>query len=254
MSNRIWVIITAVFSLAVLALGFLLGVQPRLNEIGANAVELANSEMNNVSQEARLAALKKQYEEIDELRAELAILRSSVPTDTEFAAFIRQLESTATNNSSVVTNFAASAGEAYTEEEPEPPAAPSGDTDAAEGDTPATEADAEAPTAAVGAVTLIGLPVAITAISGDADSLFNFLSDLRTGSRLFAVVDFAFNVTVENGAVIYTLVVNGHIYSILDPNATEVSESEPEAPVEEPAKTEDDEEMPTPAPTETTTP
>jgi type II secretory pathway pseudopilin PulG len=85
-TNRIWALGTVIAIVAVLALGYLLGVQPMLNRLDAAKAETVTTQANNAAQEATLAVMKGQYENLDELRDELEVLRISIPgtLDSDF--------------------------------------------------------------------------------------------------------------------------------------------------------------------------
>ncbi|TFC04612.1 hypothetical protein [Cryobacterium mannosilyticum] len=197
--NRLWVIGSVLLMGAILAFGFLLGIQPQLKVASTANAERLSVEASNRAQSVVLARLKDDFAGIDKVRAELAPLNLSVPDGTEMPAFVDQLSSLAVQSQVSITGMVVADAVAYA-----PVVAPAAIAPAAEAPAAGAAASpAPAPTdaAAAPAVPATGgiPPVAdprITAgnfaslalqitIKGDYDRVLDFVSGLQTGPRLF---------------------------------------------------------------------
>lgn len=90
-NNRIWNIAGALVIIAALVGGWFLGVSPQLD-----AMNRANSDREqlvdrNALAELQIAALKKQFEKLPELEAELAEVRKSVPEVSNLETFTAEI-------------------------------------------------------------------------------------------------------------------------------------------------------------------
>jgi hypothetical protein len=216
MNNRIWILGTVIVSLGVMVLGFVLGIQPKLTEMTNNAADLAAAESQNAASLAELEALKVQYENIDEVRAELESLRQSLPADGDYPGFLAELEAAAQATGTTISSYSQTAAIVY---------------------GPAAVADASDPSAApVNGGTLLGIPVSMSLANTDSAMLFDFLNRLRLGNRLFLLGDFSF----ASGDGSYTLSLSAHFFTLIDPNAVPadaVNASDPAAPEATPVPT-----------------
>ena len=99
-----WVIGTAFGVLVIAAFAWLFGVSPRL-EAAAEMREEAESEQSRIDTlEIELASLRKDFDNIETFRADLAALRVQVPTDELVPDVIRQLTAHAFGAGVVITN------------------------------------------------------------------------------------------------------------------------------------------------------
>ena len=229
MSNRIWIIGTALVALAVVGLGFLLGIQPKLTEMQNNAAALATAESLNASTQAELEALRVQYENIDEVRAQLEELRKNLPVDGDYEGFLVEMDAAAQATGTTITTYSQGIPIIY---------------------GPAAVADATDPAAApTSGGTLLGIPISFTLSSTDPAGLFAFLNQLRLGERLFLLGDFVFTTTEEGS---YTVTLNAHIFTLVDPSAVPIEATTPPVVEETPVPTETPTE--TPVPTDSATP
>ncbi|HEX7834045.1 MAG TPA: hypothetical protein VF479_01095, partial [Pseudolysinimonas sp.] len=87
-ANRIFFLIGGIVIVAVLALGFFLGVSPLLDKAAASDTERQTVEAENSAQLAVLAQMKDQYAQLDELNAQLEELQLSVPARAQVEDFI----------------------------------------------------------------------------------------------------------------------------------------------------------------------
>lgn len=200
MNNRIWILGTAVVCIAVIALGVLLGISPKLTEIQSNSASLLQLQGQNAAYQAELAALKQQYEDIDKVRDELEELRRGLPADADYANFIREVEAAAVATGTTVMTYTQGAPVVY-------------------GATVAEGADTGTADAPISGGTLLALPVDMQIFSvGDGALLF--LDELRTGDRIFALGNFDLSISITGEASgTMSITFSALIYTLVDPNA-----------------------------------
>lgn len=87
-ANRIFFLIGGVAIVAVLLLGWFLGVSPLLDDAAASDTERQTVEAENSAQEAVLRQMKDQYAQLDVLNVQLAELQLSVPARAQVEDFI----------------------------------------------------------------------------------------------------------------------------------------------------------------------
>lgn len=177
-ASRIWTIVGVIVAAGVLVLGWALGVSPLLAQAAAADTERATVEQLNAGELAELARMKEQYEQIGDLRIELAQLRVSVPaeTDTDFVyALLNNVQAaTGTPVQSVTTGQAVPYG-AGTDAPVEAPATGSEGGSAATPDAPAV------------VPSLYTVPVTLTFQDAPVENVLAFVSQLQNGPRLFLV-------------------------------------------------------------------
>jgi hypothetical protein len=195
--NRIWVTGSVLVMVAVIALGWPIGIQPQLTARSAAEQQRITTAATNANHIALIAKLKNDFTVIGRLSAKLAQLDDSVPTGTEIPAFVNQLDALATKSTVTLAGFTVADAQPYT-----PVAAP---VDAAAADpasTPGTGDEAAAapavptptPAAGVPPVTnglitgdnFAALAVQIT-IKGTYAAALDYVNGLQTGKRLFLV-------------------------------------------------------------------
>lgn len=241
MSNRIWILATAIICIAILALGIVVGVMPNLAASTRSEIEKLGVDGQNAIYEADLANLKKQFESIDDIREELAELQETLPADQAESEFLRAIATAAAASGVTLEDFAMQAPVVY------------GSFDS--GDGGGTEESQ-----AISGGTLLGIPVSQGATSADPVALLSFVQKLQTGTRLFVITDLKFENVTGGGSVIYKIQISGYMYSLADPSAqTDAVPSEPEpeptpAPTETPAVEETPGATPTPTGSGTPTP
>lgn len=198
-SNRIKMIAAVLSGVAVLALGFLLGVQPQLSAASAAADQRSVIETQNEGLRATLAQLVAENGQLSTLAADRDTRRASVPDAAEMPELIRQLDDMAGAAGVPVTSFTTADAVSY--EMPASAAAPAADAATTDGAEPAEGADASAaaPAEAAGptapttftdpAVTAANFStIAVTVdIQGSYDQALDFVDRLQKGSRLFLV-------------------------------------------------------------------
>ena len=197
--NRLWVIGSVLVMGAILALGFVLGIQPQLKSASAAQSERLVVETSNAEQAVVLAQLKEDFAKIDEVRRTLAPLTISVPAGTEMPAFVNQLSELAGKSQVSLTGITVSEPQAYATVVPPAAAAPVEEVaaaDAAPVDAAVAAPAPAAPVATAGVPPVVdsritagnfaSLSVQIS-ITGDYSQVLDFVNGLQSGSRLFLV-------------------------------------------------------------------
>jgi len=197
MNNKFWMIIAAVIGVAVFALGWFIGISPKLDEMNAAVEQRELVEEQNAIHEAKLVQLKVEFEQLDELKLELAGAQKLLPSGDELSTFLGQLHKLETSSGVVLTSFGAGDGQAY---------------------IPAPNSTVSSPL--VTAQNFIAIPIDLT-VSGTRAQVIDFVSDLQYGTRLFLVT--ALNVAQEDGgeeeSADYTGTISGLVYVLVDPSS-----------------------------------
>jgi Tfp pilus assembly protein PilO len=195
--NRIKMFAALATAVVVVALGFLLGVQPQLSAATAAKEQQVTVESQNAAISAAIAELRTENEGLPALRSRLADLQAAVPPTASLPSFITDVGTLAEGASVTVTDLTLGDAQAYT-----PPEAPatdveSVDADGAEttpetssGETPEAEAPGVVTDPAVTAANFSSVPVSIT-IEGSYAAALSFVSAMQGGDRLFALSAFA---------------------------------------------------------------
>lgn len=202
--HRMWIVGAVLAIVAVLSLGWFLGISPKLDEARAANGARETVEIQNAAYAAQIETLKKQFEGIDELNATLADLRIAVPISAAIPAFVSNIDTIGQAHQVLVTAINVSSAQAYAPPAVAVDATPPADADAeAESDAADVEvaADAIAPTAqASGDIALVAnslitaenfvsIPITLT-IEGGYDNTVDFLQGLQQGNRLVSVTSF----------------------------------------------------------------
>lgn len=192
-----WVLATAFGALVILAVGWLFGASPRL-EAAAEARDAAEAEQSRIDTlEIELAALEKDFANIEDFRTELAELRVQVPTDELIPDLIRQLQGFAASAGVVITNAISETPTTMTvvrEEVVQPPAPAEGE-EPAEGAAPAEPTVQEVATESAHYV----VPLKIRTLGGYAETIA-FLNAVQTGSQRVILVSDLLITSVEEKA------------------------------------------------------
>lgn len=205
MNNKLWLLIAGVAGVAVLALGWFLGVSPKLDEMSAANEQRSSVDAQNVLHEQRLAALKKDFEQIDTLKQQLAEAQQSLPPGDDLSTFLGELHALEGTSGVVLTSFGAGDGLKYV-------AAPGEVTD------PLVTAD-----------NFIAIPIDLT-VQGTRPQVIEFISDLQYGNRLFLVIKLTVaqstnavvaDAEADEGPVVgaYEGNISGFVYVLVDPSA-----------------------------------
>ncbi len=227
--NRLWTIGSVLLIVAVLGLGFLLGVQPQLSAIATANTERATVDATNAAAEVKLAALKKQFEGIDELKAELAPLVESVPTGANAPELVDQLDALAKGVGVTLTSITVNDAEQYTPvAAPAPAPVPEADaaSESASADTAAVVPEPAAPAAGsppvVNSLVTPGnfavLQVQVV-VKGTYAQVLDYVNGLQSGTRLFLVTTLSTTKNSENDGIVEATI-GGLVYAALTPDLT----------------------------------
>ncbi|MBX3068527.1 MAG: type 4a pilus biogenesis protein PilO [Microbacteriaceae bacterium] len=202
MNSKAWLAVAALVSVLVLVLGWFLGLSPKLAEISDANQQRETVEAGNLRQEARLAQLKKEFANIDELKEQLAEVQLGLPPGDDLPTFLGQLHQLETQSGTKLTKFTASDGQKYIP-------APGSKTN------PAVTAD-----------NFVAITIQLTVI-GTRDQVIAFVNDLQNGNRLFLVTKLSIqnegqsSGSTEEGesTADYTGNITGYVYVLVDPSA-----------------------------------
>ena len=202
MNNKFWLLIAGVLGVAILAMGWFLGVSPKLDEMNAANEQRTTVEAQNKVYEAKLTELEKQFAQIDELKAELATAQLGLPPGDELSTFLGQLHSLESSSGATLTKFAASDGQGYV---------------AAAGATTSPLVTAD---------NFVAITIDLT-VTGTRTQVIDFMSDLQYGDRLFLVTKLtvAKDAAGSEGAgtpdkpADYSGSITGFVYVLVDPSA-----------------------------------
>ena len=229
--RRLWTIAGSAVIVAILGLGWFLGVSPVLDTAAASSDSREQVEATNANYEQQLAALAKEFENIDKLRDELGTATKHIPGNAGVADLLRQLTTLQQQTGAVVTGVTLKDAQFYvppTAAAPAPTAAPTDSATPAPDSTAAPAAPTTvlidpsagiAPTdpaqaALVSTGNFLAIPVTLE-VTGDVNQMLAFVTGLQGTERLFLVTKFS---TGGEGA---TGSVDGLIYVLIDPTATQ---------------------------------
>lgn len=193
---RLWVIGSAFVAVLIVALGWFLGISPRLTEASTAASEQRSVEQINSTYEATLAELRTLTDDLPTFRRELEAIRTAIPTDASVSTLLGQLTALADQSGVIITAVEAGA-----------PALVSGSEEAG--------------------LNLVGVPISVT-VTGPTERFPEFARAVQRGPRLMLVPNFSF--TEEGPASESTL--RGFIFVLPGEGAPL---PEVDAPAEQPA-------------------
>lgn len=242
MSNRIWTLATAIACIAIVALGLVIGILPKMAESAGSELSRFGVDSQNAIYEGELARLQDEFEGLDKIVAELEDLQKSLPANHEEADWVRQITAAAQSTGVLLLEYTQDVPVLY------------GNFDAA-----GNAAEGQQP---ISGGTLLGIPVSVKVQSTDLHALYAFVRPLQEGQRLYMVSSMTLDSNaVGAGGFLYELTVVGYIYTLADPSAATVDTgagdpAPTETPTPEPTETEGvvPETTETPAPTETAVP
>jgi hypothetical protein len=196
--NRLWIIVGSVLIVAILAIGYLLVISPKLAEADATAALVQSALAQQNSTQADLVRLKGQYNNLGELTAKLTALKILVPETQEGSTFADELASFEKSSGAVITKLDLAEGTPVTAPVSTAPistAAPS----TASTPAPATTAPpvvVTAGAAAVGSVWAVKITITLT---GDPAQIAAFSKLAQNGSRFFLDTQFNFTTPKASG-------------------------------------------------------
>jgi Tfp pilus assembly protein PilO len=197
-NNRLWIVGSALLVVAIIAMGWFLGVSPKLSEAGTADQQRVTAEAQNVVHEKEVATIKKQYEQLPELKGQLSVLREALPTNDDLSTFLGELHQMEQSNGVVLTSFVASDAKPY-----------------APVVKPVTDVSTTNPL--VKPENFVAIPVELDVV-GDEANVMDFIEGVQTGERLFLVTDLALEQDETKTA--YSAKIKGFVYVLLDKPAT----------------------------------
>lgn len=168
--NRLWLLGSTVAILAILAIGWVIGIAPQLSAASAANVDRANAITTNAKNQILLEKLKSDFANIDALKGQLTALRTSVPTQADISSFVTELNSLASTRKVILKSIVVSDAKAYA---PVPSTA---------GSSPTSDPNVALPK--LDNSKFIIIPVQIS-VSGDYGRVLEFINDVQMGKRLF---------------------------------------------------------------------
>lgn len=181
-----WIAGAVVLSLVLGAAGWFLMIAPAFAAASETRVQAESQVAQNDVTRARLTRLKAQFEQLDELTAELDELRAEVPTTAELAEFRRLVSSIAAEHGVTVVAVQTSTPTALAPPAPPAPAPVEGEESA---DAAASPDEGAAPVEQPAAATdgLFAIPLSLDVL-GTYPAVLAFLDDLQEKQpRLVAV-------------------------------------------------------------------
>lgn len=173
---RLWVIGTVLLAVVVVAIGWFVGVQPRLADAANADAQRREVATLNEGYEATLRELQQLSENLPALRDQLDELRIEIPDAPELPALLGQLQSLADAAGAELNEV--TANQPYLVEGLD----------------------------GTGVTDLVAIPITVSATGGD-ESLSEYLRQVQTGPRLFLVSAFSFQVEEDAGRVSFDGVV-----------------------------------------------
>jgi Tfp pilus assembly protein PilO len=242
-ANRLWMIGGALAAVLIAIGAYLLGIQPQLQSAAAAADQQVQAQSQLQQTQVELAQLKKDYASMDQLTAQLATLRKSVPGTSAVSDFVRQLSTQASAANVSISSINVSEPTAYAPTKPAgaapaatpaPTGTPSAGPSAASAAKPANGGQPTAapnPTTpavapplvsdpAITSANFVLLPVSLTA-TGDDAALLAFTHAVQDqGPRLFLVskLDIKASGTGDAAAAAETATMSGFIYILVSNN------------------------------------
>lgn len=195
-NNRIWIGLAVIVMIGIVALGWLLGVSPRLAEAAKNELDRQSVETLNDVRRAELARLKEENEQIGTHREELAALQRKLPPNNDLSTFLGELHQLELASGVVLTNFGSTDAVPFVLDNG---VAPEGDTETVEQGLASEE--------------FIVIEISLT-VAGNQQQVLDFIDALQKGDRRYLVT--GLSITTEEG--IYTGTIVGYVYVLIDPS------------------------------------
>ncbi|MCU1561515.1 MAG: hypothetical protein JWP90_2468 [Mycetocola sp.] len=219
--TRIWILASAIVMIGILALGYFVGIDPQLKAKASTDEQRVSVEAQNTATGLTIAKMKKDFESIEALKAELIALRGSIPDAGELPKFLTQLDTVAAESNTKVTSLTVSEAIPYTAPATSivvPVEEPAGDADAAAKapgepvpavpDVPTTITDPR-----ITPENFVAIPVDVT-VEGDKVGARLFLDKLQHGTRLFMATQISL-MPIDDKPGIFTSQVTGYVYVLL---------------------------------------
>jgi cell division septation protein DedD len=206
--KRIWIFGMVAAMLVVAIGGWVLGISPILDQIGAANSQVTTIAASNQASQAQLASLKVRFAGIDKLRVNLDRLRLSIPEGQAASEFLDEVNSLSGATGASVQSVSIASATIYTAPVPAASATATATSSASPTATPtATPVAPTTPTATAGGLVII--PVTVN-IQGTLAADQQFIGLLQTGQRLFV----SSTVSMTSGDGLMVTVITGEIFSL----------------------------------------
>ena len=194
-TTRIWAIAGGAATVAVLAGGWFIGVQPQLAAASTTAGSTTAVVAQNQATEIKIGTLSRLAAKTDTMNAQNAVLLKSVPTILKPNTFIRRINEVAALDGVTVGSVQLSDASPYTA-----PAAVSDGTALALGKTDVSITPAN----------FTAVPATVS-VTGTADAVLQFEHDIQNDERVFAVNSFQ-TTRSDDGSIAATF--GGYIFTL----------------------------------------
>lgn len=213
-TTRWWTAGATLVIATIVALGWFLGIDPRLTEAKAAEGDLVSVEALNSTYEQKLVQLEKLDSDLPALKKELATMTAAIPSDAQVSTLLGQLNSLASESGVVLTSITAGVPQLFGAKDaaaaaatPAAPAAGSTASAAPAAQPPATGA----PTPTAAADNFVSVPIAVE-FTGESNALLSFVQRVQYGTRLFLVN--ALDITYDAGGG--KVKMDGFVYVLTD--------------------------------------
>lgn len=246
-STAPWVIGTAFLALVLMAAAWFLGISPLMDSAAQKNQEADAAASQATMLQTQLIDLKKQYEDIDSLRATLDGLRVQMPATLAESELTHQIDALALGANVTVTELSPTTAVEMIPVAADTATADAGattDSASATTDSAAATTDSAAPVtpAAPAFSGLWSVPTTITVVGGLPETL-RFIEQLQTGNpRLLLVTGLTATALSESGGeagmpavqvgdLETRIQVNAYVMTPTTPTAPDTTEGETELPV-----------------------
>lgn len=197
---RIWGIVCGAATVAVLAGGWFLGVQPQLAAAATSADSALAVDAQNQATQIKIAGLTKAAAKLDDMKAQNAVLLKNVPTVLKPNTFIRRVTEVAALDGVNVVSITPGDSIAYTA-----PASASGTADS--GTASAIPLAKTSPL--ITGSNLAVVPVSVV-VSGGPDAVLQFAHDIQNDERTFSIN--GVQTSKNDGSTTINATLTGYIY------------------------------------------
>ncbi len=219
-STRIWTFATVIMMIVVIALGWFLGISPKLADAARFDADRQSVILQNDLARATIAQLQADFDNIDELRLELDELRAEFPTEAAYDTAVEELLTRLLAAELTLRNLA------INEPAPTTPLVLGEDTA-----PPPTEVDGEG---LLPEGSLLGVTASVTVI-GPLDAILRYMQALQESQRFAIVSNGAYTAEPggDTGEMTFSLiiyVVSGQDLLDVQPGVEPEDEAEPTEP------------------------
>ena len=175
--NKLWVVGAVLVMVALVAGGWLIGIQPQLSAVASADQNRVIVESQNAKNQLLLTKLKRDYEGIVVLKNQLDTLRAAVPAGADISTFVSELNGLASTHKITVKSISVSDAKPYAPAPPVPASTPGGRPSVTTTNPRITSAN------------FVLIPVQFS-VTGNYATVLDFVHDVQTGPRLFFVSTF----------------------------------------------------------------